>query len=97
MVQIGILRQDEKFCIRRHFSRQATRPKRQTKIGSIFALFLHANDRQTPFVNGGRKQRHHAKGYFGFGPAVARNHTRVLGERLRQTLNLPRAVVKIDQ
>jgi hypothetical protein len=55
MIQIGILRQDEKLRVRWHFSGQATSPKCQAEIGRIFALLLHADDRQTPLVNGSRQ------------------------------------------
>src|SRR5215510_813856 len=97
MVQIGVLRQDEKLCVRGHFSSQPTSPERQAKISGIFAFLLHANNRQTPLVNSRRQQWHHAKGYFGLRTPIACNDTHVLGKRLRQTLNLPRTVVEINQ
>jgi hypothetical protein len=54
MVQIGILGQDEKLCVGRHFSGQPPGPECQTKISGIFAFLLHADNRQTPFVKSRR-------------------------------------------
>ena len=79
--------------VMRHF--KANRPAQNASQNQRQAFLLHTNNCQTS-QNSRRQQRYHAKGTLGLLP-IARNNTRVLGERLRQADQGSSTAVYVNQ